>query len=280
MTQWLRFWQHPILDKEFRERMRKRGTFWGITIYLSVIGLIALTYFFLASEMASSVVSGVGEYLIIGLFVIQLITLALVVPGVTAGVISGERERQTLSILLTTPLSSSGIVIGKWLSSLSYILLLVISSLPLYAIVYLYGGISPSQLIKGFVHLFVSILFLGSLGIFASVVFKRTVVSTVVTYLTVAVVGIGSVILFGFWEVFKNINSIKNDLVSEILMGLNPLISLLTFLIDDFDHLSIQPYAVYVTVYPCLTLLMLLLSIYFLSPLRWKMWSWPSRKKA
>lgn len=280
MTQWWRFWQHPVLDKEFRERMRKRGTLWGITIYLSVIGLIVLTYFFLASEMASTVVSGVGEHLIIGLFVIQLITLALVVPGVTAGVISGERERQTLSILLTTPLSSSGIVIGKWLSSLSYIILLAISSLPLYAIVYLYGGISPSQLIKGFVHLFVSILFFGSLGIFASVVFKRTVVSTVVTYLLVAAVGIGSGILFGFWEAFKNINNINNNLMSEILMGLNPLISLLAFLIDDFNNPSIQPYAVYVTVYPCLTLLMVLLSIYFLSPLRWKMWSWRSRKKA
>src|SRR5690554_6836962 len=109
MRGWWRFWQHPVLGKEFRERMRKRGTFWGLTIYLTVIGLIMLMYFYLVSA-SSSIAFGVSEQLFVGLFIIQLVTMALIVPGVTAGVISGERERQTLSILLTTPLSSTGIV--------------------------------------------------------------------------------------------------------------------------------------------------------------------------
>lgn len=277
MRGWWRFWQHPVLGKEFRERMRKRGTFWGLTIYLTVIGLIMLMYFYLVSA-SSSIAFGVSEQLFVGLFIIQLVTMALIVPGVTAGVISGERERQTLSILLTTPLSSTGIVIGKWVSSLSYILLLIFASLPLYAIIFLYGGLSPLQLIEGFVHLFVTIFFLGSLGILFSVLFKRTVVSTVITYLTVAAVGIGTGILFIFWESFRNVNSnIDLPVISDLLMGLNPITALLTVLIgaDMLDHTPFfHPYYFYVIFYTLSTLLALILSIYFLSPMRWKRWSW------
>ena len=72
------------------------------------------------------------------LSVLQLALIVFITPGLTAGVISSERERQTLNMLLTTTQSSTSIIIGKLVSSVAYLLLLMIASLPLYSIVFLY----------------------------------------------------------------------------------------------------------------------------------------------
>ena len=65
-----------------------------------------------------------------------------IVPAVTASSISGERERQTLDLMLTTRMSAGQIVGGKLLSALSTLLLLILSSFPAVAMVFVYGGIT------------------------------------------------------------------------------------------------------------------------------------------
>jgi len=67
-----------------------------------------------------------------------------VVPGLTSGAISGERERQTLDVLLVTPLSPGEIVVSKLLATSAFITLLVVATLPLYILAFSYGG-SPWQ---------------------------------------------------------------------------------------------------------------------------------------
>ncbi|MFH0071223.1 ABC transporter permease, partial [Peribacillus sp. NPDC056705] len=112
----------------------------------------------------------------------QLVLIAFMAPALTAGVISSEREKQTLSMLLTTQQSSSTIVLSKLVSSLSFMTLIVLSTLPIYSIVFLYGGISPKQLVSVFgFYLFVMLL-LGALGVMFSTLFKRTIVAIIVTY--------------------------------------------------------------------------------------------------
>ncbi|MBO1914210.1 hypothetical protein J4G37_56505, partial [Microvirga sp. 3-52] len=52
---------------------------------------------------------------------IQLGLVLFISPGLTAGVISTEREKQTLPILLTTSQSSFQIILGKLLSSIAFL---------------------------------------------------------------------------------------------------------------------------------------------------------------
>ena len=47
----------------------------------------------------------------------EFILLMFIVPAVTASAISGERERQTLDLMLTTRMSAGQIVTGKLLSA-------------------------------------------------------------------------------------------------------------------------------------------------------------------
>lgn len=111
--------------------------------------------------------------------------LLFIVPALTAGSISGERERQTLDLLLCTRLRPIDIIIGKLLSCLSTVFVLIISSLPVLSLVYIYGGIGLKDLGALFVCLVVTTLFTGSISIFFSALMKKTTMATVLSYLTV-----------------------------------------------------------------------------------------------
>lgn len=116
------------------------------------------------------------------LAVVQLALILFITPGLTAGVISSERERQTLNILLTTSQSSTNIIFGKLISSISYLLLLVVASLPLYSIVFLFGGISPAQLLMVLGFNVFTVIVYGSIGVLFSTLVRKTIAAMVTTY--------------------------------------------------------------------------------------------------
>ena len=113
---------------------------------------------------------------------IQLGLVLFISPGLTAGVISTEREKQTLPILLTTSQSSFQIISGKLLSSIAFLLLLIFAGLPIYSLVFLFGGISPMDFGLVFLFLFVTLFAIGSLGVMFSTIIRRTIVSMIATY--------------------------------------------------------------------------------------------------
>ena len=100
----------------------------------------------------------------------------------TAASISGERERQTLELMLTTQMTASQVVIGKLMSALSTLLLLIVSSFPAVAMVFVYGGITWQDILSLLMCYITVAFFAGSLGICFSALFKRSTISTVVTY--------------------------------------------------------------------------------------------------
>lgn len=283
-------WSNPVLAKEFQWRMRAKKTPWMIFFYLFIMGGIILSFLYLFKRGQSWFNPDDSMYLFTGLALVQLLMMAFVVPGITAGLISGERERQTLPLLLTTTLSSSKIVLSKWVASLSFMVLLLIASFPLYIIVFLFGGISPGHVFKVFVHFFVTMVFLGSLGIFYSSLIKRTGLATVMAYVTVALIGIGLLIVFYLIiTIHYSLNPPFQSpspppVVAEVLAGFHPGATLLYALYSDFDFAGLKPminlYYFYLITYSILSVLFLVGSVYFLSPVRFKVWKWVSRPKS
>src|SRR5699024_3051942 len=88
-------------------------------------------------------------------------------------------------LLLCTKMSAFEIIIGKLISSLAFILLLIISSIPLFSLVFLFGGITPGDIVTLFFFYIIIAMVVGSISIFFSPIFKRTMVATVVTYGTI-----------------------------------------------------------------------------------------------
>ncbi|WJH37589.1 ABC transporter permease [Paenibacillus sp. CC-CFT747] len=162
----------------------------------------------------------------------QLGLIAFMTPGLTAGIVSGEREKQTLNMLLTTQQSSTTIIVSKLVSSLSFMLLVIVATMPVYSIVFLFGGISPSQLIKVFLFYLFIMFVLGAFGIMFSTLFKKTVISIIVTYgFTLFIfAGTGMLYLF-FMEVmqraYRGTTPPSYSWVGYIL-GFNPAAALLS----------------------------------------------------
>lgn len=175
---------NPVLNKEFKLRFRSFKSFLGILFYLLALGLIIVGFVFIESMSNTQgfFKPDQSRMMFMMLSFLQLALILFITPGLTAGVISSERERQTLNIMLTTTQSSTSIVLSKLLSSISYLLLLIIASLPLYSFVFLFGGISPTQVLTtiGF-YIFTMIAF-GSLGVLFSTLIRKTIVSMVTTY--------------------------------------------------------------------------------------------------
>lgn len=110
------------------------------------------------------------------------VMVSLLIPGITAGSISLEREKRTLDVLLTTNLNPWRIITGKLEASLSMVFLLAVSAMPAVSLVMVFGGVSFLDLIALTGILVVSGIFAGSLGIFCSAAFKRTTLATLMAY--------------------------------------------------------------------------------------------------
>ena len=178
---------NPVLDKEFRSRMRTWKSPLLISLYLGTLALITLGYYWTQQQRVyySGFGPDVGPQIYVTLTIFQLMLVSFVTPAFTAGVISGEREKQTLDLLICTRLSATSIILNKLIASIAYILLLIISSLPFFAVVYFFGGVLLSEIAQVFLVYLMTALTFGAVGVFCSTIFRKTQVSVVVTYVIV-----------------------------------------------------------------------------------------------
>ena len=195
---------NPVLEKELKTRMRGWKTPLLITSYLLFLGLVVF-FGFLSSNIASrysmnsfSPVTALGVYNILAVF--QLLLVIFITPALTAASVSGERERQTLDLLLCTNLTSFSVIAGKVVVAIAQVMLLVAASLPVMGIVFFYGGVRATDLLILFGFYLVTAVMLGSMGAFFSTLFKRSATATIISYITVLALIIGTPVLYGIWS--------------------------------------------------------------------------------
>ena len=236
---------NPIHKKELKQNARTEKTALIIFFYnaiLSVFGLFALFLVFNNNQKRGYHVEYSDILTIYGIIIgIEYVLILFIIPAMTAGSISGEREKQTLEILLTTRISTLQIVLGKLASSISMMLLLAFSSMPIVAMVFSIGGISFMDLIQFMLLIITTAIFLGSIGIFFSSLCKKTTAATVCSYITVLVLTGGlAIIIFGInllnpelgKGVSSNISYEAGYKYSEVvfILLINPLFSFLALL--------------------------------------------------
>ena len=243
-----------IIAKEARWRMRGRRAFVVVTVYLCLLALLVflvyqsiLTAAIFASQFSNgggfssgtpsdfvpgSVSATVGQGVFTVILVLQTLLTVLIAPAMTSGSVSTEREKQTLDLLITTPVSTLGMVAGKLFSSLAYLFLLIASSVPLMSIVFAFGGIAPDDVVRAYILLFASAIGLGSIGLFMSALFKRSQVATALTYVVVFGILIGGISvhtwMFAGSQFDENGDFIpvaQRRLAPELLLWFNPFVA-------------------------------------------------------
>jgi ABC-2 type transport system permease protein len=196
-----RFTLNPIIIKEMRGHMRGSRAFWILTGYLVGLGLLAYGLY----RITLNVLNGrwgpealpqsafVGQVLFIGLALLEMLFVCFITPALTSGIVSGEVERRTYDMLLTTPLHSTSILWGKVVASLIYIQLLILAAIPLSSVVFLFGGVVLRDMIQVIGLMALTAITYGTLGAFFSALTQRTGRATVLSYVVILVLIFGSV---------------------------------------------------------------------------------------
>lgn len=235
-----------IMVKELRSRMRGRRAFIVLTVYLAILALITYGVYVVVAPNVRGLFGGgfggfggqanasalIGQSIFTLLSIFQLILICFIAPAFTAGQISLEREKQTLDLLISTPMRPSAIVIGKLAAALAFVVLMIVAAVPITAIVLMYGGASVDDIVRQQLVLLATALVLGAIGLFFSALLKRTQAATVLTYITVLGMTLGTTMLFIFWSIVANQTDTgfaprASERAPEQLMYLNPGIAML-----------------------------------------------------
>src|SRR4026209_1309078 len=196
-----------IMSKELRSRFRGRRAFVVLTLYRGILALIAYGAFISALPAATepsllgrngtsvgvaNASAIIGQALFALLSGFQLMLVAFLAPAFTTGAISLEREKATLDLLITTPLRPGAIVVGKLLSALAFVVLMIVAGIPVSALVLMYGGAAVQDIVRAQIVLFAAAIGFGVIGLFCSALIKPTQSATVVAYSTGLGLPVGS----------------------------------------------------------------------------------------
>lgn len=239
---------NPIYRKELKLSTRSLKLpvfFTGYILVLTSIACFACAAFFNNYSYSESQYASIIN-IFICLAVAEFVMIMLEIPAFTADAIAGERERQTLDILLTTSLKPIQIILGKLMSSLSSLFLLTVLSLPVLGLTFAIGGIHFQDLLQLFLFILISMFFIGSLGIFFSAALKRTSAATIASYAALLLITAGTmaILLLALWaaSIYASNQQAQTGIYPDIDLGYLPLILLINPAITMF-HLMADNYA-------------------------------------
>lgn len=160
----------PVLVKDLTELAAQRRTYiirfvYGLVLFISS-GVLFYANLGIGASARQTLGRGATYFAI--LLALQILAMYLVIPLMTAGAIAAERQRETLVLLLLSPLTPWQIILQKYLSRMTPVLSFVFLSFPLLAITYTFGGVTVAELILGIVVLVFVCLELGAFGIMCS----------------------------------------------------------------------------------------------------------------
>lgn len=217
---------NPVIEKELKTKMRGWKSPALLTVYLGFLGLFIFFYFLTNNQLTNYGLSTFNPRVALSsyntLATIQFMLILFITPAMTAGAISGERERQTLDLLLCTNLSSFSIITGKIFVSIAHVLLLITASLPILGMVFLFGGIGLTDLLLLFGFYLTTALMLGSMGIFFSSIFRKSSVSMVVSYISVFALLGGTFIALVLWVLITKGVLDNPPTAAEIVFFISP----------------------------------------------------------
>jgi len=171
----------PILTKELRVASRRRRVYVLRLVYLAVMAMILVPlwsgvmdrgYYDAYDGTAASMVyrmADLGRTIVPAIVWIQFIAVQLVAMLTMSTSVSDEIARRTLGTLLTTPMNAWQLVIGKLASRLVQCVSLLAMSLPVLALLTVFGGVEWSFVLIGLALTLSTMLIVSSVTMYFSI---------------------------------------------------------------------------------------------------------------
>lgn len=210
---------NPITKREIKITARGMRFFIEILVFeviLMLTFIVALNSIFGSGNVSSSDYNRFSR-LFPTVAIAELIIMSFVIPVMTGAAISGEKERQTFDIMLTTAIKPFQIVWGKLLSVIVRIMMFAIAAIPLMAVSFVSGSISWGVLFAYIGMVTVYAFFSASIGIFASSVCRKSMTAIIFSFVILFFVTLGT-LLIAFFEmvIFSKL------LFGSLLLLINP----------------------------------------------------------
>jgi ABC-type transport system involved in multi-copper enzyme maturation permease subunit len=219
---------NPVVSRELTERMRGLRAFVALAVFVLLLTITA----FLVHEgvQASSSVfdlsarTRVGRQVFEAVVLIMAVLVLFFVPGLTAGAIAGERERQTLAPLQVTLLRPGSILVGKMMAAMAYLLLMLVAALPVLTAAYLLGGIRIVDVAKALAAVVLMAVLLATIVVAVSAFAKRVQTATVLAYGVTALLVLGGPIAFLTASVLDDRSAGDQTAAPAFLLTPNPIV--------------------------------------------------------
>jgi ABC-type transport system involved in multi-copper enzyme maturation permease subunit len=179
----------PLLAKDLTERAARPRTY----VVRALFGLVLVGWFawsmrsFVRAEgggtaQAGMAMMGAGRDLFATLTKAICVALLIVQPALMAPAFTHEKERGTLALLLLTPQHPWKLVLEKYLAGLLPVATLLLFGLPLGAVAYAYGGVTPAVLAAAGLVLLVTWLQAGAAALLCSAWCRTTPAAILTSY--------------------------------------------------------------------------------------------------
>jgi ABC-2 type transport system permease protein len=188
---------NPVLRNESKLTVRTPRFTIMLFIYIAILSAGTLLFYnSYSNDIYASGLNMQGSVMLyIGMAIAQAVLLMFIVPSLTSTSICSEREKQTLDILLSTRLSTFQIIIGKLLASSLKVIMLIVCTIPLYAVCALIGGVRISNILVLILSFIINTIFVGAIGVFVSTYVKTSKVATALTYAIVLFLFVGTIVI-------------------------------------------------------------------------------------
>jgi ABC-type transport system involved in multi-copper enzyme maturation permease subunit len=172
----------PVLDRELRVASRQRRSYVLRVVYVSLLTvfMVGVWLSLVHSGSSGSVVyqasrlATAGRYIAVAIVWFQFVAAQIAAPVLLGDAIRSEVRKSTLHLLAVTPLSGLQIVGGKLAGGLLPVVMLLATSLPLLALVRVFGGVPWDYLVAAVGITFSALVFAGALHLLVSTTPRRT----------------------------------------------------------------------------------------------------------
>ena len=216
----------PVFTREAVVAPRRRKLYVFRTVYAISLLLLMCTAWMIL--VRTQVIRNLGDMARFGAILfqilapLQLVLIMFMAAVQSASSVAIEKDKQTLILLLMTRLSNSELVLGKLFASLLGIGVMLMTALPIFMLIVLFGGTSFSQVGWTFAVTGITALAAGSLGSTIALWREKT-------FQTLALVALSILFWIGAAEAIASWNgSIGEIAATQIASSMNPLRAILT----------------------------------------------------
>ena len=205
------FFLNPVMVKEFRTRRFGRAH-WLMRLVAGCAILSLLFALAATGGVADWEPETIGGFMVL----LQIILFVLVVPSLTAGLISTERETGGWELLRMTPVSTFKIVLGKLFSVLWTVLLILLATLPGYLVMIFIKPAMWGQVQLVLVCLGLTAIYTVCVGAAVGALFRKTTTATMTCYIVLILLFLGPLLIW------LGLDNPFSHAVVETALSINP----------------------------------------------------------